>query len=143
MLGRISCLGSQTAAHRALWLPEFEDSRSPGICAHSEVTSTVRASTGTHALSPPGSLCGAGASPPGRLRGGRGGGGRWSVLMCKFHFFYVGHSLDALDESRPAVPSRAVLLTFPPYLENTKVIFPFCHRLLVPGEDVRFSSARV
>lgn len=87
MLGRISCLGSQTAAHRALWLPEFEDSRSPGICAHSEVTSTVRASTGTHALSPPGSLCGAGASPPGKWKSqargrGCGAGGEGGAVEC-------------------------------------------------------------
>ena len=57
-------------------------------------------------------------------------------------FLDVSHSLDALGESRPAVPSRAVVLTFPPYLENTKVIFPLCHCPLVPGEDVHFSSAR-
>ena len=74
---------------------------------------------------------------------GRGWAGGGSVLMCNVHFLWMpAIALDALGEHRPAVPSRAVLLTFPPYLENTKVIFPFCHRLLVPGEDVRFGSAR-
>lgn len=75
---------------------------------------------------------------------GRGSGlraGRCVDVQISF-FLDVGHSLDALGESRPTVPSRAVLLTFPPYLENTKVIFPLCHRLLVPGEDVPFSSAK-
>ena len=59
-------------------LPEFEDSRSPGICAHSEVTSKVRAATDTHALYPRAASVVLGPRPLGKWKsqaGGRVGGG--------------------------------------------------------------------
>lgn len=132
-LSWISRLRLQTAAHCT---PRLPGSRTQGPPASAPTPKSPSKSFHIHSCPAPlGSLCGAGASALEKWKSQAGGRvGRWGggVLMCKFHFLDVSHSLDALGESQPTVPSRAVVLTFL-YLENTKVIFPLCHCPLVPG----------